>query len=158
YQLEQMPTLRSFHSRRRSFRNELAGDHESKSIALLCFLQVMRGHEHRHTTIRKAIDHLPERSAREWIDARRRLIKKQHARLMHHGATKRDSLLPATRQAAGQKIAFAFQSRDLQYPTLLLFALLARHSINSGKEVEVFFDRQIVVQRKLLRHVTDALP
>src|SRR5262245_24528085 len=36
--------------------------------------------------------------------------------------------------------------------------MLDRNSVNAGEEVEVVVDRQIVVERELLRHIADAPP
>src|SRR5262245_2120542 len=77
-QLEQVTTLRGFHTGWRTFSNELPSHHETESITLLCFLEVVRRHQHRDTSIGEAVDHFPERTTRQWIDAGRRLIEKQH--------------------------------------------------------------------------------
>src|SRR5262249_24039839 len=45
-----------------------------------------------------------------------------------------------------------------QHPSLLLFAMLDRNAVYAREEVEVVVDRQIVVERELLRHIPDAPP
>src|SRR5689334_12742646 len=77
---------------------------------------------------------------------------------MHDGRSESDSLLPATGQAARNLILSAFESGKRKHPAQLLLALVFRYAVNTSEEVEVLFDRKIVVQRKLLRHVTDAHP
>src|SRR5262245_6647531 len=52
----------------------------------------------------------------------------------------------------------ALEARKLQHPRDLVAALLRRHTVHASEEIEVLVDRQIVVQRKLLRHVPHALP
>src|ERR1051325_10496820 len=76
---------------------------------------------------------------------------------MHYCRAKRYSLFPSSRQTTRHQITLAFKAGYFQHPFFLLFALLARHMVDPGKEVQVFLDRQIVVQRKLLRHITNAL-
>src|SRR6185503_15917846 len=154
---EQVSALRCFHSRRCSFSYQLSSHHESESIALLCLFQVVRCNQHRNSTIGKCIDHFPECPARQWINSRCRFIEKQNTRLVHYRRTKRDTLFPTSRQTTRQQISLTFESRDLKHPLLLLLAFSAWHLVNTGEEVEVLFDREIVVERKLLRHVTNAL-
>src|SRR5262245_7133518 len=53
---------------------------------------------------------------------------------------------------------FAFEARKLQHPRNLFGPFTGRHAVHTREELEVLIDRQIVVERKLLRHVADALP
>src|SRR5581483_8374489 len=43
-----------------------------------------------------------------------------------------------------------------QHPSFLFATLLKRNAIDAGEEVEVLLDREIVIERKFLRHVSDA--
>src|SRR5262249_56378816 len=48
-------------------------------------------------------------------------------------------------------------SRERGYAPFPLFASLGCHAVNAGAEVEVLFYREVVVERKLLRHIADLL-
>ena len=67
------------------------------------------------------------------------------------------ALLPSARQAAGDLLAFLLQAREIQYPAFLFVELGSWHRVNPGKELQVLFNGQVVVQRELLRHVSYAL-
>src|SRR5262249_27088504 len=120
--------------------------------------QIVRRDENCHAAIGETVDHLPESAARQWIDTRGGFVEKEHAGFMHNRSAEGNALFPAAGQAAGHEMASAFQSREGQRPSLLFEAVFQRHAINAGEKIEVFFNRQIVVQREFLRHVSDALP
>ena len=101
-------------------------DHEAQAIALLRFFQIMGRHQDRRARIRQLVDHAPEGAPGQRIDARGRLVQKEHARLVHDRRAKGHALLPSARQAAGDLIFFAFQPRKRQHPALLFFALALR--------------------------------
>ncbi len=52
-------------------------------------------------------------------------------------------------------LRFALQARHPQHVVLPLGPAFTRDTIDSGEEVDVLLHREIVVQRKLLRHVAD---
>src|SRR5262249_49018827 len=98
------------------------------------------------------------RAPRDRIDARRRLVEEQHARLVHDRGAERHALLPAARQAACELAAPALEAGGLQHPLLAGRPPLPRALVDAGKEIEVLVDREIVVERKLLGHVAELLP
>src|SRR5207302_4320676 len=101
--------------------------------------------ENRHAAISETIDHSPESAARERINAGSRFVEKEHAGLMHHRRPERHTLLPTAGQTARHEMAAALQPGEGQHPTLLPRALLQRHSVNSSEEIEILFNRQIVI-------------
>src|SRR5439155_11766819 len=103
------------------------------------------------------VDHGPERAAGNWIDARRRLVEEEHARLVHDRSAECHALLPPPGQAPGELAAAALEAGEGEHPPLPGLAPLGRNAIDAGKEVEVLVDRQIVVEGKLLRHVANLL-
>src|SRR3989441_3659981 len=156
--LEHTATLRGLHAARRALAHQLAGDHESQPVALLGFLEIVRGDEDRGALVGQLVDGGPERAAGDRIHARRRLVQEQHARLMHDRRTEGHALLPAAGQAARELAALAGKAGELEYPPLARLAPLARHLVDAREEVEVLVDREVVVERELLRHVADLLP
>src|SRR5689334_20467522 len=76
---------------------------------------------------------------------------------MHHCCAKRDPLFPAPGQTAGHEMAAPCQPREGQHPALLLGPVLERNAVDACEEIEILFDGEIIVERELLRHVSDAL-
>jgi hypothetical protein len=66
----------------------------------------------------------------------------------------RQALLPSARQRAGELAAAIGQAEPLQRRLDARPALF--DAIDARDEVEVFLDRQVLVQAKVLRHVSDA--
>ena len=66
---KQMATLPALDRRRRAFGHELAGHHQSKPVALLGFLEVVRRDQNGGSGVGEAVDQLPERAASDRIDA-----------------------------------------------------------------------------------------
>jgi len=124
---------------------------------LFGFFQVVSDHQNPCSAVGKFIDHPPHGTPGQRVHTGGGLIQKDRIGLMHHRCTKCDTLFPTSRQTTRQQISLTFESRDLKHPLLLLLAFSAWHLVNTGEEVEVLFNSQIVVERKLLRHVTNAL-
>src|SRR5262249_3785333 len=157
-QLKEVSLLRRLQVRRSSLSHEFPGDQQAEPIALFGLFQIVRRDENCHAAISETVDHFPESAACQWIDTRGGFVEKEHAGFMHDRSAEGNALLPAARQAASHEMASSFQSREGQYPSLLLGAVFQRHAVNAGEEIEVLFNRQIVVQREFLRHISDALP
>ena len=156
-QLEQMAVLAALDGGRRTFSHQFAGHHQPETVALLGLLQVVSGDQNRRPGVGEAVDQPPERAPRDRVDAGGRLVQKQHARLVHDGRAERHALFPAAGQAADQLMLLALETGKLEHPANLLLPLVLGHTVDAGKEVQVLIDGQIVVQRKLLRHVADSL-
>src|SRR5262249_29002213 len=52
----------------------------------------------------------------------------------------------------------ALEARKLQHPRDLVASFHRRYAVHTSEELEVLVNRQIVVQRELLRHVSNGLP
>ncbi len=76
---------------------------------------------------------------------------------MHDGGAESDALFPPPWQTPGDQLLLALQSRERQRPVTPGRALGVRNAIDAGKEREVFFDAQIVIQREFLGHVPELL-
>ena len=121
---KQVSVLLRFNFAGSAFDEQLASDHETKAITLFSFFQIVRGDEHRGARVGEAIDHCPERAARQRIDAGSRFIEKHNARFVHDRGAECHSLLPPARQAAGNLILFAFEPRKIQHPAFFFVAAL----------------------------------
>ena len=156
-ELQQVAGLAALDAAGSAFGHEFAGDHEAEAIALLGFLEIVSGHQNGGAGIGQPVDHGPEGAARQRIDAGGRLVEKQHARLVHDGGAEGHALLPAAGQAAGDLILLALEAGKREHPLALFLALAFGHAVHAGKKFEIFLNGQIVVERKFLRHVADAL-
>src|SRR5262249_19237123 len=157
-ELNQVTLLPLLNSAWGSLSNKLAGHHQTETIALLGFFEVVGGHQDRSALIRQPVDQSPKSSACKRIYARGRFVEKEDAGFMHDRCAKRHALLPPARQTSGDLVLVVFQPRKRQHPFHLFPALLLQHAVDSSKELEVLLNGQIVIQRKLLRHITDPLP
>ncbi len=75
---------------------------------------------------------------------------------MHDRSGECQTLFLSTGQGAGQLLAQFAEVVLLEQIRKAGFRLLPGQAINGGEEFEVLGDAQILVKRKLLRHVTDA--
>ncbi len=152
-----MAGLRALDAARSSLCHQFSAGHESQAIALFRFFEVMRGYKNRRACVCQAVDHHPESAPSERINPRSRLIEKEHARFVHDGSAEGDTLLPAARQTASDLVFLPFESRERQHPADFLVALTLGHSVDASEKAEILSDGHIVVERELLRHVTDLL-
>ena len=87
----------------RAERGEPAGLDDRDAVAVLGFVQVVRGHQHGHAGPGEVVDQPPELAARQRIDAAGGLVEEHDRRLVEDGAAEREPLAPAGRQRAGQR-------------------------------------------------------
>ena len=92
-------------------------EHESQAVTVGGFLQVMSGHERGDALARQIMYETPEAMAGQRIDARGRLIEKQHARAMHDAAREREPLADGTRNGVDLAVAEALQPCRLHRPS-----------------------------------------
>ncbi len=85
-----------------------------------------------------------------------RFVEKDHRWPMEEGAGKRQTLSKSPREFPDDRRAAAAKTGHVVRPVAPLFELPAPQAIGSGPETDVLIDCQIVVERKLLRHVADA--
>src|SRR5262245_39722011 len=150
-----MTSLLTLEVARAAFGHELARDHHPQTVALLGLFEVVRGHEYRGAGVGQAVNHFPERAARQRVDAGGRLVEEEYAGLVHDGRAEGYALLPSSGQTACDLTFFPFESRKREYPALLIFALPVGHAVVAREETQVIFSREVVVERKLLRHIAD---
>ncbi len=76
---------------------------------------------------------------------------------MKHGAAERQALLPAARKRRHQRILAAGETRHVDGKAHPLGKLFPGHAIDAAEELEILLDREIAIERELLRHVADVL-
>src|SRR5262245_51613985 len=131
--------------------------HEGQPVAVLGFLHVVSTYENRVSRGGQLINKIPECAPGNRINAGRRLVEKQYWRLVQDGAPQGQALLPSTREQTCRRISLLFKAGHLQNLLFPFSSQMFRNAVNAGVEIEVLLHRQIVIERKFLRHVTDAL-
>ena len=90
------------------------------------------------------MDLIPEVAPGFGIDTRRRLIEQQELGLVHDAGGKRQALLPAARQRAGELVAAARQAQMLEAVVDILADRPER--VETGDEFEILGDRQVFIE------------
>ena len=129
----------------------LAVVQQGDAMAALGFVEVRRAHQNRDALLQELGEQFPELAARHRIDAGRRLVEQDHARLVDQRAGKRELLLHAAREPFGQTIAERQELRELQQPATPL--LVAPQPVDLGEERDVLVDAQVAVETEPLREV-----
>jgi hypothetical protein len=75
-------------------------------------------------------------------------------RLVEGGGGERHALLPAAGEFACELLAALVKTQAVE--RVLDPLLPTVEAVDAGHEHQIFFDREIVVERELLRHVADA--
>ena len=99
------------------------------------------------------MDLVPEIAPRLGIDAGGRLVQQQQLRIGQGAGAEREALLPAAGKLAGELSVATLQPQALDH--LARGAAGVGHAIEPGDEFQILAHRQILVQRKALRHVAD---
>ena len=95
-------------------------------------------------------DGLAHAADADWIEARQRLVEQEHGRVAHQPASDDNFLAHTARQLTGE--------RPLSTDELELFderprpALEVGDAVQPGYQPEVFVDRQVLEQVRLVRH------
>ena len=157
-ELEQMAALRALDCRWAAFGDQFAGHHEAQPVALLGFFQIVGGHQNRGARVGQPVDHGPEGTARQRIDAGGGLVEEQDAAV--RAGWPRRTPRAASSPAAGCRSADLLAPPDPENEiTQRIFSARSSlgHAVDAGEEFEVLVDREVVVERELLRHVADLL-
>src|SRR6476619_6129003 len=85
-------------------RREAAGMDDRNAMAMLGFVEVMGGDEHRGPALRQIVDEVPELAAGDGVDAAGRLVQEHDRRLVKDGAAERQPLPPTAGKVAGERV------------------------------------------------------
>src|SRR5439155_8989351 len=103
----------------------------------------------------KPVDEMPEFAPGQGVDAARRLVEKDDARLVEDRAAEREPLTPPAGQIGGARVFAASETRHLQHEAAAAVEPATIESVHAAEEPDVFVDRERLVQREALRHVAD---
>ena len=113
----------------------------------------MRADQHRHPPRGERVQLLPEVAPRLGVDSGRRLVEEQQLRVVQQARGKRQALLPAARERAGELVPTLRQSEVRE--RLLDLLLPVGHAIHACDEAQVLANGEILPERKALRHIAD---
>jgi len=125
--------------------------------AALGFVHVVRGDEEGDAVARKLEEQIPELASRNGIDACSGLIEEKESRLVQHGATEGEALLPSARKLRGQAIQIGLQAVELDDFFHAALEPRGLQTVDTAVELQILLDGQIVIEAEILRHVADAL-
>ena len=95
----------------RALGDDAAPVDQADAVAILGLVEEVRRHHHRDAPLDHGVDVRPELAARQRVDARGRLVEKQHRRVVHDRAGQGQPLLEAQRQLAGVDVEIRLQSK-----------------------------------------------
>ena len=129
------------------------------AVAIFGLFHEMRGDDDRHALLGQRRDPPPELAPRQRIGAAGRLVEEQDL-------AARAAAPPPSPGAACSRPAIArsascisgFSSNCRERPGDALALAAAAKPVGAGEEIQVLGDRELPVERELLRHVADALP
>ena len=124
-------------------------------IAALRFIHVMGCDEKRHPLGGEPKEQVPELAPGDRIDPRGGFIEKQHGGLVHERTGHGKSLPPAAGKQPGALVDVRFQMGDRDHFVATLSQLATAQAIEFPGKDQILVSRQLIIERKLLRHVTD---
>ena len=109
----------------------------------------------RHPGAGQLKEQIPQLPARDGIDAGRRLVEEKHTRFVDEGAGHGEALAPATGEQGGPPVEVGFEVRERDEFVAALPQPITAQTVKAAEEQQVLVHGQFIVERKLLRHVTD---
>ena len=141
--------------RRRPQRDHPSAIHQRQPVAVLGFVHVVGADENGVAGARHFANQIPECPARDGIDSRSRLIQKQNRGIVQDRAAQRQALFPSAGKSCRHRAAALGQIGHFKHILLALRAQIPGNAVHSREKVDVLLYGEIVVERKLLRHVAD---
>ena len=140
---------------RRPREQQLAVIEKEHAIAGLGLVEIGRRPHNPDALLGQVLDHLPEFAARNRIDADARLVEEKQTRFLEERAGKAELLLHTARQLAGEPTRESLEIRQGEKPVERRRALGLRQPAQIRVQVEIFLNRQVLVEAESLRHIAD---
>src|ERR1044072_1234997 len=115
----------------------------------------MGGDEKCHPLAGELEEQIPKLTARDRVDAGGGFIEKQNRRLMHERAGHGEALAPAAGKKRSAPVEIWLEMGERDQVVAPPFQLAFGKAVELARKNEVLVHRQLVVERELLRHVTD---
>src|SRR4051812_46307937 len=115
--------------------------------AALGFVHVVRGDEESYALTGKIEQQVPKFAACDGVDAGSWFVKIKDFRVMQHGATKRQTLLPAAGKLSRKPLLVRPDRIALHRLFDLVLHLRAAQAVYLRIELQIFEHRQIVIER-----------
>ncbi len=116
----------------------------------------MRRDQDRNAGASELVDEAPELAARQRIDSTSRFVEKHDRRLVEDRAPESQTLPPAPRQRARQRVLPATKAGHVERKRAPRREARACEAVDAAEERDVLIDREPLVQREALRHVADS--
>ena len=130
--------------------------HQQDRAAPLGLVEIGRAEQHGHALApHQPIDNRPQLTPRNRIDTDGRLVEQQETRRAHQGAGKTELLLHATGEPPDKPARERPEPGHMQQLVVPRRPVCGGNALEVGVEIEVFRDRQILIQPEMLRHVAE---
>ena len=124
-------------------------------VALFRLVEIGGGPQHADAVAGQILDHGPQFAPRHRVDPDAGFIEQQQVRGAHHGAGQAQLLLHPARQLARQSRGKPAQIGEIEQPVEARPAFGRGQSAQIGIQRQVFDHRQVFIEAKALRHVSD---
>src|SRR5262245_24128225 len=124
--------------------------------APLCAVHVVGGHEKREALAAQSEKQNPQIATGHRINARRGLVKVNNLRVVEHGATERETLLPSAGELAGKPVFVWLDGIALHGFFDFLLSFRVFEAVNLRVKAQVLEHREVVIEGELLAHIADA--
>ena len=124
---------------------------ESHAFTTTHLIEIRRRGHNGDAPLLQHQQHLPQFLAAHWIYTRSGFIEKEHAGLMHQRTRERQFLLHTPRESPCTTVLKALYLRIDGLDAIVAF--LDGGAEKRGKELQVFLDGQILIERELARHI-----
>src|SRR5579863_7222029 len=135
--------------------DDFAAIHQRQTMAVLGFIHIMRADEDGVSGGGKLVDQVPKCASSNGVDTRGGFVEKQDRRLVQNGASQSEPLLPAAGKQMRQSGAALFDAGHFQHVGFAFRTARSWNAVNAAEKVDVLFHSEVVVERKLLGHVSD---
>ena len=151
--------MRRLERRWRVDRQYLAIVDDADAVAALHLLDVVGGDDQRQLALAaQAVQILPQPVARLRVEAHRRLVEKQDARVMHQRARNFEPALHAGGKRADQPLAPLRELDQRQHVGDARPPRCGRDAVDEAVEVEVLIQGETVVEARLLKDDAEVAP
>ena len=115
----------------------------------------MGSHKYRHSFGCSLVNQLPKLTACHRINPTGRLIQKHHLGTMNRRHGKSQLLFPAQRQFAYKRVDFGTELQPVKQLDCPTQRPVTGQTVNTGIQADILPNRQILIQRKALTHISD---
>jgi hypothetical protein len=129
---------------------------DRQPVAVHGLVELVGGEDHGHAAGPQPLERRPHPPPQQRIDARGRLVEQQQRRLVEQRAGERHALLHAARERVDLVVGAMCEIDELEQLPRPAARVGDREA--AGEELQVLARGEILVERRLLRHVAELRP